>query len=61
MNNNTVSVKKNYIYNLIYQLFAFIVPVITTPYISRVLSADGVGAVSYTTSVVTYFVLFGNL
>ena len=31
------SVRKNYIYNLIYQVMTLITPFITTPYISRVL------------------------
>ena len=55
------TVKKNYIYNLIYQLFAMIVPLITTPYISRVLGPNNVGIYSYTLSIVTYFILFGSL
>lgn len=33
----TPSVRKNYIYNLIYQVMTLITPFITTPYISRVL------------------------
>lgn len=48
------SVRKNYIYNLIYQVMTLITPFITTPYISRVLGADGTGVQSYTNSVVQY-------
>lgn len=48
------SIKKNYIFNLFYQLLAIIVPVITTPYVSRILQADGIGAYSYALSIVTY-------
>ncbi len=33
------SIKKNYIFNLMYEILAIIVPFITTPYISRVLGA----------------------
>lgn len=55
------SVKKNYIYNLIYQLFLIIVPLAVTPYVSRVLGVDGVGQYSYTYSIVTYFTLFAAL
>ena len=36
-----------------------IVPLITTPYASRVLGAKGVGIFSYTNSIVQYFILFG--
>lgn len=38
-----------------------ITPFITTPYISRVLGADGVGIYSYTSSIITYFTLFAAL
>lgn len=55
------SIKKNYIYNLSYQILLLITPFITTPYVSRVLCADGIGTVSYTDSVVSYFVLFATM
>ena len=55
------SLKNNYIFNLVYQILTIITPIITTPYISRVLSAGGIGKYSYALSIVTYFGLFGNL
>ena len=55
------SVIKNYMYNLIYQILILILPLVTTPYLSRVLGAEGVGIYSYTYAIVTYFVLFGSL
>lgn len=55
------NVKKNYIYNLIYQIVVMILPLITTPYLSRVIGAEGIGIYSYTISIVTYFILFGSL
>ncbi len=55
------NLKKNYIYNLIYQIFVMIVPLVTTPYISRVLSAEGVGKFSFTSSLQDYFTLFATL
>jgi len=48
-------------YNLIYQILILILPLVTTPYLSRVLGAEGVGIYSYTYAIVTYFVLFGSL
>lgn len=55
------SITKNYIYNLTYQILILILPLITTPYISRVLGAENIGIYSYTISIVTYFILFGTL
>ena len=56
---NTVT--RNYIYNTLYQLLAIALPVITTPYLSRVLGAENIGIFSYTTSVTAYFILLGSL
>lgn len=55
------SIKKNYIYNTSYQILSLVTPLITAPYISRVLGANGVGIYSYTNSIVTYFTLFAAL
>lgn len=55
------SIKKNYIYRLSYELLVLMIPFITTPYVSRVLGADGIGIYSYTSSVMTYFTLFAVL
>ena len=55
------SISKNYLYQLSYQILALIIPLITTPYISRVLGAEGIGIYSFTYSIATYFILFGSL
>ena len=55
------SITKNYIYNLIYQILILVLPLVTTPYISRVLGATNIGIYSYTYSIVSYFILFGAL
>lgn len=55
------SIKINYLYNLVYEVFAVIAPLITTPYISRVLEPEGVGIYSFTYSIAQYFVIVGNL
>lgn len=55
------SVGMNYIYNLIYQIFILIIPLITTPYISRVLSVDGIGLNSFTYSIAFFFSLLAEL
>ena len=56
-----MSVKRNFIYNVAYQVLALILPLVTAPYLSRVLGTDGVGTYSYTYSVAYYFVLFAML
>lgn len=50
--------KKNYIYRLLYELTLLAGPLITVPYVSRVLGPTGVGDFSFTYSVATYFILF---
>lgn len=55
------SQNKNFLYNIVYQIFSFIVPLIITPYISRVLGANNIGIYSYTYSIVYYFMLAAML
>ena len=55
------SIAKNYIYNMVYQVLILVLPLVTTPYLSRVLGAEGIGIYGYTYSIVTYFLLFGSL
>lgn len=52
---------KNFLWNAGYQVFILLVPLITIPYISRVLGPTGVGINSFTNSIVQYFILFGSL
>ena len=55
------SITKNYLYNVSYKILTLITPLITTPYIARVLGVDNVGIYNYTYSIISYFVLFGVL
>lgn len=52
---------KNYLYNVLYQIFTLIVPLVTTPYITRVLGSVGVGINAFTNSVIQYFILAGSI
>lgn len=52
---------KNYIYNLIQQILLVISPLITIPFLSRSLGADGVGAYSYAFALTNYFTLVATL
>jgi wzx len=56
-----VRVLKNYLYNLSYQLLVIVLPVITTPYITRVFSSSALGSYGYYNSIVTYFILLATL
>ena len=42
-------------------MLLLVVPLVTTPYISRVLGPEGIGVYSYTTSIASYFVIFAVL
>ena len=55
------SIKKNFAFNLVYQILILIAPLIVTPYVSRVLGVDGIGEYSYANSMVSYFLLFAVL
>ncbi|WP_346677470.1 oligosaccharide flippase family protein [Erysipelatoclostridium sp. An173] len=52
------SIKKNFLYNAFYNVLTLILPLITTPYISRVMGAERIGIYSYAYSVAYYFGLF---
>ena len=53
--------KKNFIYNILYQILILIIPLITMPYVSRILGADGIGIYSYTYSIAYYFMIVAML
>ena len=55
------SIRKNYLYNLVYQILQMVMPLITAPYIARVLGSEGMGIYSYTHSVAYYFLIAGML
>lgn len=55
------SIKKNFAYQMIYEVLVLILPFVTSPYIARVIGAEGLGTYSYSYSVAYYFVLFSLL
>lgn len=55
------SLKSNFIWNTSYQVLLILVPIVTIPYVSRILGAEQVGIYSYTNSVASYFVLIAKL
>lgn len=53
--------KRNFILQSSYQLLLIAVPLLTTPYLSRVLGASQVGVYSYTYAITNYFVIFATM
>ncbi len=61
INTKTKSLKLNFIMNAILTMSSFIFPLITFPYVSRILLPVGTGKISFASSVVSYFSLFAQL
>ncbi len=57
----THSLKKNTLYNVLLNITSVIFPLITAPYISRVLEPDGVGLFNFATTYAGYFALVALL
>lgn len=55
------SLKFNFIMNSLLTMSQFIFPLITFPYISRILLPSGTGKVSFATSFISYFSMFAQL
>lgn len=53
--------KKNILYNAVYRCVVILTPLITSPYLSRVLGAEKLGVYAYSNSLATYFVIFSLL
>lgn len=58
---SNTNLKKNIIYNIAYQILVIVLPLVTAPYVSRVLGASGLGTYSYVYSIAYYFGLVGML
>ena len=56
-----ITIRKNFIYSTLYQALLMITPLLTAPYISRVLGARTIGIYSYTNSLATYFTMVAAL
>lgn len=55
------SIKKNFLYNLLLSISSVVFPLITAPYISRVLEPDGVGLYNFANTYAAYFALVALL
>ena len=56
-----VSLRKNIFYSGILAVANYIFPLITYPYVSRVLGVSNIGACNFVDSVINYFILFSML
>ncbi len=56
-----MSTRKNTLYNMAYRLFSMLLPLVTAPYLSRMVGADGVGLYGYAWAISYVFVLIGLL
>ena len=61
MKESKSSIKKNFVYSTINQIINLITPIVTAPYISRILGAEAIGIQSYTGSIQSYFLLLAAL
>lgn len=57
----TSNLKINTVYNLMKTMSTIIFPLITFPYVSRVLHAENIGKINFGTSIVNYFSLLATL
>ena len=55
------TIRRNYLYTVVVRLVSMLAPLITAPYVARVLGSDGLGTFSYVRSVATVFSLFAAL
>lgn len=52
---------KNYLYSFTYQILLMVLPIVTLPYITRVLGAHDLGINAYIMSICSYFIMFAIL
>jgi O-antigen/teichoic acid export membrane protein len=59
--NLLVNIKRNLVYNFILSVSQVLLPLVSIPYVSRVLDPDGIGRVSFIDSFTYYFVIISEL
>ena len=55
------NISKNYIYNTAYNVLNIILPLITAPYLARILGTNGVGIYAFYFAIAQWFALFAKL
>lgn len=61
MEKNNDGLKKNFFYQTVYELLLILLPLLTSPYIARVLGAEKLGIYSLSYAIAYYFQLFAAL
>lgn len=61
MKQKNISLKKNFLMNVLLSMSSFIFPLIAFPYVSRILGPEGMGKVSFAASFISYFSMFAQL
>ena len=56
-----MSVKKNFFYSSILTVANYLFPLLTYPYVSRVLGVSNIGICNFVDSIIQYFILFSTL
>ena len=56
-----ISLKKNFVMNILLTMSSIVFPLITAPYVLRILQPEGTGRVDFATSVISYFSVFAQL
>ena len=59
--NTSKTIAKNFLYTTFYKVLRIILPLVTIPYVTRVLGAEKLGIYDYTYSIVIYFQMFAFL
>lgn len=55
------SIKKNFLYNVLLNISSIIFPLVTSPYVARVLEPDGIGLYNFANTYANYFALVALL
>jgi O-antigen/teichoic acid export membrane protein len=56
-----VSLKKNIIWNVIRTISTVLFPLISFPYLSRIIGPEGIGKINFATSFVSYFIMLSSI
>ena len=56
-----MGIKRNFIYSSLLTVSSFLFPMLTFPYVSRVLGVTNIGVCNFVDSIINYFILFSSM